>query len=48
MARGGRGALRKEERPRSQGSHGDPLGVGDDQRIYELDVSALSALPPKE
>ncbi len=48
MARGGRAALRKEERPRSQGFRGDPLGVGDDQRIYELDVSALSALPPKE
>ena len=48
MARGGRAALRKEERPRSPGSNGDPLGIGDDQRIYELDVSALSALPAKE
>jgi hypothetical protein len=26
----------------------DPLGIGDDPTIYELDPSAMSGLPPKE
>ncbi len=46
MARGEHSTLKKEARP--QGIRGDPLGIGDDQRMYELDESALSALPPKE
>lgn len=48
MARGEHAALRKEERARPQGLRGDPLGIGDDQRMYELDESALSTLPPKD
>ena len=45
MARGEHAALKKEERARPQGIRGDPLGIGDDQRMYELDESALNALP---
>ena len=46
MARGQRAALRKSADHRRK-AVGDLLGIGDDQRIYELDQSALSTLPAK-
>ena len=49
LARGGRAELKKDGPARPKNSGGDRLGIGDDdQRVYELDQSALSALPPKD
>ncbi|MBV8473327.1 MAG: hypothetical protein JO107_10535 [Hyphomicrobiales bacterium] len=46
MARGQRAVLAKRGTPGRNGV-GDRLGIGDDQGMYELDRSALSALPAK-
>ncbi len=48
MAHGRRAMLAKRGAGNAKGLGGDPLAIGDAQRVYELDPSALSALPPKE
>ena len=50
MARGQAAMLAKARRAGkgAKPGAGDPLGIGDDLTIYELDPSAMSGLPPKE
>ncbi len=48
MAHGQRAMLAKRGTGRPDGLGGDQLGIGDDQRIYELDPRAMNVLPPKE
>jgi len=48
MAHGQRAMLAKRGNGRPEGLGGDQLGIGDDQRIYELDPRAMNVLPAKE